>query len=244
MKIRGAPIAAALAALLVAAPVAAAHVTLNPREWEAGGFAKFDMRVPNENESGDTTKSRHEVPGGGDLGQLPAGRGLAADGEDGPARRADRRRGRADHRADRHRDVVRRRASVPASSRSSGCRSRSPRTRAGDRAGVPGRADLLEPRRSPALDRSGGRRLAGTDGHGARGAARGGAAEEATPRARAGADAAGGEQDEESDTLSIVALVVGHRGAPRGARGAVPGRSASRRPPSGERRPRRRMSSG
>ena len=56
MKIRGAPIAAALAALLVATPVAAAHVTLNPREWEAGGFAKFDMRVPNENESGDTTK--------------------------------------------------------------------------------------------------------------------------------------------------------------------------------------------
>jgi uncharacterized protein YcnI len=56
MKIRAAPIAAALAALLVAAPVAAAHVTLNPREWAAGGFAKFDMRVPNENESGDTTK--------------------------------------------------------------------------------------------------------------------------------------------------------------------------------------------
>ena len=56
MKIRGAPIAAALAALLVATPVAAAHFTLNPREWEAGGFAKFDMRVPNENESGDTTK--------------------------------------------------------------------------------------------------------------------------------------------------------------------------------------------
>ncbi len=56
MKIRAAPIAAALAALLVAAPVAAAHVTLNPREWEAGGFAKFDMRVPNENEAGDTTK--------------------------------------------------------------------------------------------------------------------------------------------------------------------------------------------
>jgi uncharacterized protein YcnI len=56
MKIRAAPIAAALTALFVAAPVAAAHVTLNPREWEAGGFAKFDMRVPNENESGDTTK--------------------------------------------------------------------------------------------------------------------------------------------------------------------------------------------
>jgi uncharacterized protein YcnI len=56
MKVRAAPIAVALATLLVAAPVAAAHVTLNPREWEAGGFAKFDVRVPNENEEGDTTK--------------------------------------------------------------------------------------------------------------------------------------------------------------------------------------------
>jgi periplasmic copper chaperone A len=56
MKIRAAPIAAALAAVLVAAPVAAGHVTLNPRESAAGSFAKFDVRVPNENESGDTTK--------------------------------------------------------------------------------------------------------------------------------------------------------------------------------------------
>jgi uncharacterized protein YcnI len=56
MKIRAAPIAVALATLLVAAPVAAAHVTLNPREWEAGGFAKFDVRVPNERDEGDTTR--------------------------------------------------------------------------------------------------------------------------------------------------------------------------------------------
>src|SRR3712207_8629794 len=41
LKIRGAPVAAALAALLVAAPIAAAHVTVNPGEWEAGGFARF-----------------------------------------------------------------------------------------------------------------------------------------------------------------------------------------------------------
>ena len=62
MKIRGAPIATALAALLVGAPVAAAHVTLNPPEWEAGGFAKFDMRVPNENEAGDTTRVVMKFP--------------------------------------------------------------------------------------------------------------------------------------------------------------------------------------
>jgi uncharacterized protein YcnI len=62
MTIRAAPIAAALAALLIATPLAAAHVTLNPREWEAGGFAKFDMRVPNENEAGDTTKIVMQFP--------------------------------------------------------------------------------------------------------------------------------------------------------------------------------------
>jgi uncharacterized protein YcnI len=38
-------------ALLVAAPVAGAHVTLNPSEWEAGGFARFTIRVPTERDN-------------------------------------------------------------------------------------------------------------------------------------------------------------------------------------------------
>ena len=62
MKIRGAPIATALAALLVGAPVAAAHITLNPPEWEAGGFAKFDVRVPNETDNADTTRVTLRFP--------------------------------------------------------------------------------------------------------------------------------------------------------------------------------------
>jgi periplasmic copper chaperone A len=62
MKVRAAPIAAALAALLVVAPVAAAHVTLNPREWEAGGFAKFDVRVPNERDNAATTRVTLRFP--------------------------------------------------------------------------------------------------------------------------------------------------------------------------------------
>jgi uncharacterized protein YcnI len=62
MKIRAAPIGAALAALLLAAPVAPAHVTLNPREWEAGGFAKFDLRVPNERDNADTTRVTLRFP--------------------------------------------------------------------------------------------------------------------------------------------------------------------------------------
>jgi uncharacterized protein YcnI len=62
MKIRAAPIAAVLAGLLVAAPVAAAHVTLNPGEWEAGGFARFAIRVPNERDNADTTRVTLRFP--------------------------------------------------------------------------------------------------------------------------------------------------------------------------------------
>src|SRR5688572_4122558 len=62
MKIRAAPIVAAFAALLLAAPLAAAHVTVNPREWEAGGFAKFDVRVPNERDGADTTRVTLKFP--------------------------------------------------------------------------------------------------------------------------------------------------------------------------------------
>jgi len=55
-------IAAAAVATLMLATAASAHVTVNPSEWEAGGFAKFDVRVPNENESGDTTKIVMKFP--------------------------------------------------------------------------------------------------------------------------------------------------------------------------------------
>jgi uncharacterized protein YcnI len=60
LRIRTA-IAIAVAAL-VAAPAAAAHVTLNPPEWEAGGFARFAVRVPNERPSGNTTEIRVQFP--------------------------------------------------------------------------------------------------------------------------------------------------------------------------------------
>jgi periplasmic copper chaperone A len=57
-----------IAFLAVAAVVlpatAAAHVTLNPREWEAGGFARFDVRVPNERPNADTTEVTVQFPDG------------------------------------------------------------------------------------------------------------------------------------------------------------------------------------
>jgi periplasmic copper chaperone A len=50
-----------LGALAVPA-TAGAHVTLNPREWEAGGFARFAVRVPNERDDADTTRVTVQFP--------------------------------------------------------------------------------------------------------------------------------------------------------------------------------------
>jgi uncharacterized protein YcnI len=52
----------AVAAALLFASVAAAHVTLNPDEWEAGGFARFAVRVPNERENADTIEITVRFP--------------------------------------------------------------------------------------------------------------------------------------------------------------------------------------
>lgn len=62
MRVRPIPIAAAVASALLLAPAAAAHVTLNPPEWEAGGFARFAIRVPNERDGADTTRVRLKFP--------------------------------------------------------------------------------------------------------------------------------------------------------------------------------------
>jgi periplasmic copper chaperone A len=62
VTIRAIPTAAAMAAALVLAPAAAAHVTLNPPEWEAGGFARFAIRVPNERERAATTRVTLKFP--------------------------------------------------------------------------------------------------------------------------------------------------------------------------------------
>ena len=53
---------AALVVALVAVPVAPAHVTLNPNEWEAGGFARFAVRVPNERPDASTTEVTLQFP--------------------------------------------------------------------------------------------------------------------------------------------------------------------------------------
>jgi uncharacterized protein YcnI len=51
-----------LAGALALTPAAGAHVTLNPGEWEAGGFARFTVRVPNERDNAQTTKVTVQFP--------------------------------------------------------------------------------------------------------------------------------------------------------------------------------------
>ena len=57
-------IAALVAAALVLAPAAVAHVTVNPNEVAADSFARFAVRVPNERPNADTTKVTVRLPEG------------------------------------------------------------------------------------------------------------------------------------------------------------------------------------
>jgi periplasmic copper chaperone A len=55
----------AIATLALAAPTAAqAHVTVQPEEVPAGGFARLDVRVPNERDDAATDKVEVRMPGG------------------------------------------------------------------------------------------------------------------------------------------------------------------------------------
>jgi uncharacterized protein YcnI len=52
------------AAMLVLAPSAQAHVTLQPSEAPAGAFVREDVRVPNEQDKASTTKIAVQLPDG------------------------------------------------------------------------------------------------------------------------------------------------------------------------------------
>ena len=64
MKIRSNILAATLLAALALAPAAGAHVTLQPEEAPAGGFTRLDVRVPNEEDNASTTKVDVQMPPG------------------------------------------------------------------------------------------------------------------------------------------------------------------------------------
>jgi periplasmic copper chaperone A len=64
VKIRRYILGVALAAPFVLAPVASAHVTLQPEEAPAGGFTRLDVRVPNERDNASTTKVDVQFPPG------------------------------------------------------------------------------------------------------------------------------------------------------------------------------------
>jgi periplasmic copper chaperone A len=57
-------VASTTALLLVLAPLASAHVTLQPEEIPAGGFTRLDVRVPNERDNASTTKVEVQFPPG------------------------------------------------------------------------------------------------------------------------------------------------------------------------------------
>ena len=52
------------AAVVATALPAAAHVTINPNTAEPGGYGAFSVRVPNEEDSADTTKVQLYLPAG------------------------------------------------------------------------------------------------------------------------------------------------------------------------------------
>ena len=64
MKVPGYILASATAGLLALAPVASAHVTLQPEEIPAGGFTRLDVRVPTERDNARTTKVEIQFPPG------------------------------------------------------------------------------------------------------------------------------------------------------------------------------------
>ena len=55
-------LAVAAVALVALAPMAAAHVTVNPGEAEKGGFARLTFRVPNERDDATTTTVEVNLP--------------------------------------------------------------------------------------------------------------------------------------------------------------------------------------
>ncbi len=57
-------VVAVLVAALALPAFAAAHVTLQPEEVPAGGFTRFDVRVPNERDDAATEKVEVEMPDG------------------------------------------------------------------------------------------------------------------------------------------------------------------------------------
>jgi uncharacterized protein YcnI len=64
MRRKTLPIAAALAATLALPAAAGAHVTVQPKQAPAGGFARLDVRVPNEDPSKATTTIEVQMPPG------------------------------------------------------------------------------------------------------------------------------------------------------------------------------------
>ena len=213
-------------------------MTVQPDTAPAGGFTRLDVRVPNERDDAGTTKVDVQLPPGIISASYEPVPGWKVKVTREEARRADRRRGLRGRRADLADHLDRRRQAgriAPGQFQDFGLSLRMPEGKAGDEADLQGAADLRGRRGRP-LDRAGGRRRAragrDADGGGAGGGHGAPAAAPAAARRAAGARPRRGARDDGgSDTLSIVALVVGALGlvAALAALAAARRRSSTRR---------------
>src|SRR5918994_575070 len=73
MKVPSYLLASATAALLVLAPLASAHVTLQPEEIPAGGFTRLDVRIPTERDDASTTKVEVQFTANGEAAGIGPG---------------------------------------------------------------------------------------------------------------------------------------------------------------------------
>ena len=92
-----------LTGLVVAAPAAQAHVTLNPRSVTANSFGRLDVRVPNERDEAEHQDRRPVLPARLLLRLDQARLGLDGEGLDAQARHAGPERRRRHHRRGRRR---------------------------------------------------------------------------------------------------------------------------------------------
>lgn len=226
---------AATAAALLAVPAAAqAHVTIQPTELPAGSFARVDVRVPNERDDAGTTKVQVQMPDGISSASYEAVPGWTVEITKEPAPEPIDVHGEE---VSEQIDTVtftgngRQGVIKPGEFRDFGLSIRTPDGEEGDTVTFPavqtyeggevvrwiGDEEADEP--APTVT------LTAAEEHGA---AAGGEEEEAAGHEPAAATTSSGGDDGEggSDTLAIIALVVGALGLVAGIAGLMAGRRA------------------
>ena len=222
MRIRSYILGVALAAPSSCSPrLRSAHVTLQPEEAPAGGFTRLDVRVPTERDNASTTKVVVQFPPGF----------LSVSSEPVPGWNSEITMRKLDKPVEQFGEQVTEEVGQIAFTADGEGIGPGQFQDFGLSLGVPDEARLdahlqggadLQQRRGGAVDRAARLRVAGAAGeaHGSRG--RRGAAEPAAQQPQA--PAAEEDDDSGSDTLSIIALIVGGLGLVAGLAALLTGR--------------------